>query len=247
MALIQRGDFGSFFVQPTAGTLREQPEAAGLDTYAELSQVSSVAAGEPLEFGQSSGPRGLALGQLTLNAGFQSFLKRLFRRTSKVYFLSWVWDLSGNPPFVYPGTMAPASLIPLRDEETREFIGQGALLFPARTVTAGLTFRLQLWESQKGVREFGATMKEVSDAVTKSELNQLLGGLAALTGVPGVTMTAITVAAAELGGLIGSILAKRGDDYADFFEGYFSASEDWPKGEERHKGHASEIVLVRMT
>jgi hypothetical protein len=246
MAIIRRSDFGSFFVQPSSGTLRDQPEAAGLDTFDALSEVSSVAAGEPLEFGQSAQPRGLALGQLTLNKGFQSFLTRLFRKTSKVYFLSWVWDLSGNPPFLYPGTIAPASLIPLRDEQTREFIGQGAVLFPSRTVTAGLAFRMQLWESKKGVREFGATMKEVSDAVSKSELNQLLAGLAALTGVPGATMTAIAAAAAELGGLIGSILARRGDDYADFFEGYFSASEDWPKGKERHQGHASEIVLVRM-
>ena len=113
-------------------------------------------------------------------------------------------------------------------------------------MTAGLTFRMQLWESKKGVRDFGATMKEVSDAVTKSELSQLVAGLAALTGVPGATMSAIAVAGAELGGLIGSILTRRGDDYADFFEGYFSASEDWPMGEERHNGYASEIVLVRM-
>jgi hypothetical protein len=247
MALISRGDFNSFFVQPSSGTLRDQPEAAGLDTFGTLSQVASVAAGEPMQLGQSAQPRGLALGALTLNKGFQSFLTRLFRRTSKVYFLSWAFDLSGNPPFLYPGTIAPASLIPLRDEQTREFIGQGAVLFPARPVTAGLTFRMQLWESRKGVRDFGATMQEVSDAVTKSGLNQLIAGLAALTGVPGATMSAIAVAGAELGGLIGSILARRGDDYADFFEGYFSASEDWPMGEERHKGYASEIVLVRMT
>lgn len=247
MAIIRRGDFGAFFVQPSAGTLRDQPETVDLDTLDVLSEVSSVVAGEPLEFGRSVQARGLALGQLTLNKGFQSFLTRLFRQTSKVYFLSWAWDLSGSGPFLYPGTVAPASLIPLRDEETREFIGQGAVLFPARTVTAGLAFRMQLWESNKGAREFGATMKEVSDAVTGSELSQLLAGVATLTGVPGATMTAIAMAAAELGGLIGGILARRGDDYADFFEGYFSASEEWLKGEERHKGHASEIVLVRMT
>lgn len=247
MAIISRGDFNSFFVQPSPGTLRDQPDAAALDTFGTLSQVSSVAAGEPLELGQSAQPRGLALSQLTLNRGFQSFLARLFRRTSKVYFLSWAWDLSGNPPFLYPGTVAPPSLIPLRDAQTREFIGQGALLFPARTVTAGLAFRMQLWESKKGVRDFGQTMEEVSEAVTNSELSHLIAGLAALTGVPGVTMTAIAAAGGELGKLIGSILANRGDDHADFFEGYFSASEDWPQGEERHRGYASEIVLTRMT
>ena len=117
MALISRGDFNSFFVQPSSGTLRDQPEAAGLDTFGTLSQVSSVVAGEPFVLGQSVQPRGLALGQLTLNKGFQSFLARLFRRTSKVYFLSWAWDLSGNPPFLYPGTMTPAS--PFRCEMSR--------------------------------------------------------------------------------------------------------------------------------
>jgi hypothetical protein len=231
MAIISRGDFGSFFVQPSSGTLGDQ----------------EVAADTPLEFSQSAQPRGLALGQLTLNKGFQKFLSRLFHRTSKVYFLSWAWDLSGRPPFLYPGGAAPASLIPLRDEQTREFIGQGALLFPARPVTAGLAFRMQLWESRRGTRDFGATMKEVSDAVTDSELTQLVAGLAALTSVPGATMTAIAIAAAELGGLIGGILAKRGDDYADFFEGYFSASEDWPPGQQQYRGASSEIALVRMT
>jgi hypothetical protein len=67
MAIIKRGDFGSFFVQPSAGTLRDQPETVGLDTFDELSEVSSVAGGEPIEFGRSAQARGLALGQLTLN------------------------------------------------------------------------------------------------------------------------------------------------------------------------------------
>jgi len=247
MAIIERSSFGSFFMQADAQTLREQPATFDLRTFAVLSEVSSVAAGEPLVFGRSSGPRGLALGQLRLEKGFQSFLQKLLRRSSNVYFLSWAWDLSGEPPSVYPGALAPASLIPLRDEESREFIGDGAVLFPARPITAGLAFRMQLWESKKGVREFGRTMKEVADAVTNSELNKLLAVLATATGAPGATVTAIAAAAAQLSGLIGNILKERGDDYADFFEGYFSASETWRRGKERHKGHASEVELVRMT
>jgi hypothetical protein len=246
MAIIDRGRFDSFFMQADAQTLLEQPTASDLDTFAVLSEVSSVAAGEPLVFGRSPGPRGLALGQLRLEKGFQSFLQKLFRSSSKVYFLSWAWDLSGDPPSVYPGVMAPASLIPLRDDETREFIGDGAVLFPARQITAGLAFRIQLWESKKGVREFGSTMEEVASAVTNSDLAKLLAPLAIATGAPGATVTAIGAAAVQLAELIGKILKARGDDYADFFEGYFSASETWLEGKERHKGHASEIELVRM-
>jgi hypothetical protein len=82
--------------------------------------------------------------------------------------------------------------------------------------------------------------------VTHSELTHLLAGVAAVTGIPGATVAAISLAAAELGSLIGGILEKRGDDYADFFEGYFSASEDWTKGAEQYRGQASEITLVRL-
>jgi hypothetical protein len=246
MAIIERGSFGSFFMQPDEQTLREQPTASGLRTFAVLSEVSSVAAGEPMTFGRSSDPRGLALGKLALEDGFQSFLQKLFHKTSKVYFLSWAWDLSGAPPSVYPGTLAPASLIPLKDGGSREFIGDGAVLFPARQITAGLTFRIQLWESKKGTREFGRAMEEVASAITSSELNKLLAVLATATGAPGATVSAIALAAAQLGRVIGNILKERGDDYADFFEGYYSASERWRRGREKHKGEFCAIELVRL-
>ena|SRR5690242_1918039 len=229
MAVISLGNFDSFFEQPSTGVLGTGESA------------------EPWEFSRSEKARGLAVKQLTLNEGFQSFLTRLLRKTSDFYFLSWAWDLSGSPPFLYPGDKAPASLLQLRDNQTREFIGEGALLFPARPVTAGLAFRMQLWESKQNTRDFGETMKTVSDAVINSELTQLIAGLAAVTSVPGATVTLIAEAAAELGGLIGKILAKQGDEYADFFEGYFSATADWPPGEGRYRGQASEIVLTRMT
>ena len=119
--------------------------------------------------------------------------------------------------------------------------------FPRGTVTAGLTFRIQLWESKKSQRDFGQTMKAVSAAVTDSDLTRLLAPLAMATGAPGTAITAIAAAGVTLAGLIGRILENRGDDYADFFEGYYSASELWRKGQERNRGQHSEIVLTRMT
>ena len=53
--------------------------------------------------------------------------------------------------------------------------------------------------------------------------------------------------AIELASVVGKILEANDDDYVDFYEGYFPASETWTVGDETYTGHASEITLNRIT
>jgi hypothetical protein len=255
MAIITTGSLNDFSIRPSVGTFWTSDYASprtaiGGDTTDDATSEASPdsSATDAVEFERSAGKRGLALARLRLDADFQSFLKRLLKKTSDVYFLAWCWDLSGQPTSVYPGSAATpeSALIPMRGGDVREFMGAGTLLFPARTITAGLAVRLQIWESKQNTRDFGKTLSTVAEAIQSSELNDLLTVIATATSVPTATVAAIEQAALALGKVVGQVLQKQSDDHVDFYEGYFPATDRWTSGEVSYSGSASEIALNRF-
>jgi len=251
MALIQRGSFDAFSARVAAPVRAGRPNLDRLRTLSEVVEATRAVQPASLEFEVSSDRRGLALKSLKLTRGFEGFLQNLFNPTNEVYFLAWSWDLSGAPVFVYPGdTATPQTcIIPLKPGDVREFLGTGIVLFPARQVTGGIAIRIMIWESDQGASDFGKTMREVANTVKASKLNNLLSLLSSLSSATGVTTATISLvkdAAIELADAIGKILQANSDDYVDFYEGYYPASEPWTPGDEMHRGNASEIVLHRF-
>lgn len=251
MALIKSGDFSELSVVPSGAAALQMPE---IDSLATLSEAARELPTEDVGFDLSSTNRGLALKKLHMGPGFQSFIKRLFQRDSKVYFLAWGWDLSGakvqgeSPIFLYPGSVSPenGTLIPMKGDEEREFLGDGVLLYPPRTVTAGISLRLQIWESHSDQRKFGETLQKVAGEIGDSSLNNALALLATVTGATTASIALVEQAAVELAKVVGGILKATSDDYVDYYEGYFPVSSAWQPKEESWKGHDSEIVLSRI-
>jgi hypothetical protein len=245
MALIGRGALDDFSAVPRAAAIASRPGLAGLRRLGTLTEACRALPLLPLDFEPSRERRGLALAELQLRPGF---LGDLFGATSEVYFVAWAWDMSGAPPVDYPGAGASPDtcIVPLEAGGVRRFLGAGAVLFPARVVSAGLAVRIMLWESDAAMRSFGRAMVEVADAIQASELTRLLSMISPATGGTVAMVAAVATAATELSRVIGAILRANGDDYVDLYEGYYPVSEPWVPGEERHGGHDSEIVLRRF-
>lgn len=221
----------------------------GLDSARVLRQAAGYIPVDDFGFAVSAEPRGLGLQSLRLEKEAQKFVRRLFHRTSKVYFVAWGWDLSGQPVYCYPdaGVGAGSVMIPIRAGDIREFLGSGALLFPARQVTSGLQIRIQIWDSRAGVRRFGEAMSAVAAAIHGSSLNAVITTLAPIGGPVTEIIAAAKEAAALLASVIGPILETYGDEVLDFYEGNYPASQGWPLRPESHKGHGTSIVLSRFS
>jgi hypothetical protein len=254
VALIESGSVGDFSVAPLRPSVQRLSREYGVNTARVFRYVSDQFSADDYGFAVSREPRGIALGTLKLEKQAQQFFKRLFRHTSKVYFLAWGWDLSGAPVFVYPGIMAGPGdvLIPMRVGDVREFLGVGIPLFPTRRVTSGIQVRIQIWDSRKGVRDFGAAMSEVARAIDESELSSILRVVAPIAGVAAGLGSAVSIineaekAALALVKVISPILVHHGDQVLDLFEGNYPASDPWRKGLESHSGHGTTIQLSRL-
>lgn len=245
MALIKVGSINSFAVNAKEVATRKRAFLRGIRTFAELGEVSRDVPLNSFDLITSEDQRGLAIKGIKLTEGFEGFLLNLFNSTNEVYFVAWAWDLNGTPINQYPGANVNPQdvLIPLRVGKVREFIGQGINLFPKRLVKGGIAVRIQLWESDQDVRNFGKAMSDIADAIQKSTLNNLLSLISMATGVTGATITLVKEASIELAKIIGTILQSNGDDYVDFFEGYYAADQNWTAGNETYNGNSSVLTL----
>lgn len=248
MALITVGSVEDFAIAPEASFRREQPLARGIASARVLREVSADIPTAAFRYSVSSGPRGMALANLRLEKQALKFFTRLFERRCNIYFLAWAWDLSGEPIYSYPGSSVGVgyALIPMKGNELREFLGAGVLLFPSRPVTSGLQLRIQVWQSRKGVRTFGAAMAAVGQAIAESELNAVLNAGSLVAGHVGVTIAAAKEGALLLTRSIGTILKSYGDDVLDLYEGNYPANATWKPGHESHAGYGTKIVLSRL-
>src|SRR5689334_3124762 len=143
-------------------------------------------------FKVSPDSRGVALKTIKLTKDF-GFFKDLFNPAYNVYFIAWAWDFSGAPVVQYPpaqlGVTADTLVLTLRSQEERSFIGAGVLLFPARTVTAGINLCIHLWQSTQDVRGLGTTLSTVAQTIQSSTLNQVLSTVALATASPAAAVT----------------------------------------------------------
>ena len=252
MSIIRHGSLADFAAAPTREVEAKFAGLRGLRTFAALPQAARVAQPIPLQFQVSQNARGMALKSLMLTKGFEGFIGNLFNSTNDVYFLAWAWDFSGQPPVVYPDPRTTTAatrnncLIPLKVGQVREFLGAGVVLYPAQKVTAGLALRIMLWASHEGMRDFGRTLSSIGTAISSSELTTLLSTVTAAAGVTAAIIPAATAAASKLAQTIGTLLQAESDDYVDFYEGYYPATDPWTAGDEDHTGSASDIVLTRL-
>ena len=107
--------------------------------------------------------------------------------------------------------------------------------------------RIQVWESDKEIRQFGKALENTTEAIKQSKLNNLLTLISLGTGVSGVTISLVKDAAIELGKIIGTILQSNGDDYVDFFEGYYPSDQLWARGMETYHGNSSQFLTVGLS
>jgi hypothetical protein len=110
MALISVGSIGNFSVVARPSAMKKLAAAARIKTFAVLAEVSDQVPVKAFDFAVSKNRRGLALQSLQLKKDFQNFVARLFRRSSKIFFLAWAWDMSGLCS--YPGENARSGLLP---------------------------------------------------------------------------------------------------------------------------------------
>ena len=247
MALIKNGSINDFNVKVKKTVKKGGPALRGIRTFSTLSEVSRATKPGSFELITSKDKRGISLNSIKLEKGFEGFLQKFLDPDNEIYFVAWAWDLSGEPINQYPGANADPNdvKIPLKVGTVREFIGEGINLFPKRKVKGGVAIRIQLWESDDNTRNFGKAMKDMADAVEKSQLNNLLNMISMGTGVSGATVTLVKEAAIELTKVIGTILQANGDDYVDFYEGYYAADQEWKTGNESFTAHASVLTLRR--
>lgn len=243
MALIKVGSINNFAVSAKEPVIKQMPFLKGIKTFSALNEVSRGLTPDLFELCTSTEQRGLALKNIELTEGFEGFLQKYLNPTNEIYFVAWAWDLSGQPVNLYPGENSnfQDAIIPIKVGTIREFIGEGINLFPKRLVKGGIAIRIQLWESDQKVRNFGKAMTETAEAINKSSLNNLLSLLSLATGVTGVTLNMIKDASIELAKVIGIILQSNGDDYVDFFEGYYASDQNWIIGQESYQGNSSII------
>ena len=243
MALIKTGRLSDFSTYQTQIGSDSSLKSKGLGFG--FMQENLHAEPELIETIPSSEARGLAIKSIELTKGSEGILGNLFNSTNEIYFIAWIWDLSGNPVIQYPGDgfLAENTLFKIKTGKTRKFIGEGINLFPKREVKGGIAVRIQLWESDQKSRNFGKILNETSDNIKKSKLNNLLAAISMATGVVGTTIALVEKASLELANIIGTILKANSDNSVDFFEGYYAADQNWKAGEDLYEGNASKIVL----
>lgn len=250
MALIEQGSFDQFAVSFKPPAFEKADRVRGFETFRSVRQATRLVQSTPLDLEVSKTNCGLGLKSIKLHEDFGGFLQNFFDPKSNIYFLCWSWDLSGSPVTVYPGEGVPVEqvVIPMKPGKIREFIGTGILLHPARKITSGLAVRMNIWESDRNIRDVGKTFVDVAETIQNSKLNALLSLVTVSTGVPGVTVELIKQASLELTSVVGNILKANSDDYVDFFEGYYPASQSWISSEEETShGYACEITLKKFT
>ncbi len=265
MAIIQKGSFGDIPV-----TFKEDAIApmANADSLRQLNKVSLVQQAsrsiqsQTLAIPKSSNKRGLALKSITLKKDFEGFIEKLFkdfndRFENNIYFVAWLWDLSGEPPVLYPspdlitGNFDPQKCIfSVNVSQERTFGGVGINLLDQKEIVGGINVRMQIWESDRKTSDFGKTMTEVANTVKNSQLSLDLISLAVGFATGGVTTAPINLIAkgsAELASAVGRILQAKSDDYVDFFEGYYPLNYDWKPGQElTEEGFACKLVFTML-
>jgi predicted nucleic acid-binding OB-fold protein len=264
MAIIQHGSFGDTPVTFKKDAIAKMANAASLrllDKVSLVQQASRSIQSQTLVIPESSNERGLALKSITLKKDFEGFIEKLFKDVNNhlgndIYFVAWVWDLSGEPPVLFPspdssGNFAPQKCIfSVNVSEERTFGGVGINLLGPRKIVGGINVRMQIWESDRKTSDFGKAMTVVADTVKNSQFSLDLISLAVGFATGGVTTAPINLiakASANLASAVGGILQAQSDDYVDFFEGYYPINYPWKPGQEMtEEGYDCKLVFTML-
>lgn len=242
MALITEGSIKNFTIEANTESHLKNDASRKLRSFFELEELSADNKNLNYELSVSEEKRGLALKSFKLNKSFEDFISTIFNPSNEIYFIAWSYDLSGEPVHYYPGEgINPQDVvINVKKGKLTDFIGDGINLFPKRQVKGGIAVRLFIWESDQKSRDLGETLVNISNAISESELNNVLSLVSLVTGV---TINLIEKAALELTKVIGTILKMDKNDYVDLFEGYYAADTEWKKGLDSYSRESSEITL----
>jgi hypothetical protein len=209
-----------------------------------LSELSFNIELPAMDLAKSKDKWGLYLKSLTLHESFESFIVNLFNPLNEIYFTCIAWDYSGNPPFVYPpkGLKGADFIIPIKAKTTRQFIGNGIMLWPARIVVGGLNVVILIYECDNDVRAVGERLVDIHDKVGSSNLTSLIAAISVNPTL--ATGIAIGEAVNELMGVIGNIMKRDGDDYVDIFEGSYGT--DKPQSARVEKYDHPDLAAIEL-
>ncbi|MEG4963949.1 MULTISPECIES: hypothetical protein [unclassified Microcoleus] len=263
-AIIQRGSFGDLSVTFKEDAIAHMANAGSLrrlNNVRLVRQANRSIQPPTLVIPESiNEQRGLALKSITLKKDFEGFIEKLFTKRvgelfeNDIYFVAWVWDLSGEPPVLYPSPDSKGNFDPqkcifsVNVSQERTFGGVGINLLGSRKIVGGINVRMQIWESDRQTSDFGKTMAEVANTVKNSQLSNLLNLISLATGgVTIATTNLIAQGSADLATAVSYILQAKSDDYVDFFEGYYPISYDWKPGQElTEEGFACKLVFTML-
>lgn len=167
--------------------------------------------------------------------------------TNELYMTAICWDLSGQPPRVYPPAEVSAGDLKtynLKKGERVTFVGDGLQLWPSQPVVGGLYLRFVVMESDADVKAIGKRIAAVHDAVKSSTLTTALGTLLTLGGtVSAPVLAAVSAAADVLTTVVASALQDNGDDLVSLFEGTYGVESILGSKTDRYVQAGAEIEL----
>lgn len=263
MTIIQRASFGDLSVAFKEDAIADMANADSLrrlNTVRLVQQATRSLQSQTLALTESSDERGLALKSITLEKDFESFIDKLFKEfgglfENNIYFVAWVWDLSGEPPVLWPspdsttGNLDPRkSMFSVKVSEERTFGGVGINLLGKRKIVGGINVRIQIWGSNKNTSDFGNAITEVANTVKNSQLTNFLSLISLPTGAVTIaTANLIAKVSADLASAVGLILKAKSDDFVDFFEGYYPINYEWKPGQEMtEQGFKCKLVFTML-
>lgn len=223
MSLLKYGDFDKLGLSVSGlkfknGVTAKYPIELNSYTIKELSIDIQI---PKIELKKTTEEWGLYLRSISLFESFEGLLN-IFKQNNEIYFTSIAWDYSGNNAIIYPpsGIDLSTLLIKMKKGNKRKFIGNGIQLWPSQTVVGALNIIILVFECDKNAAKLGERFSEISDAIRKCPLSDLIKsiGINPLAAQVGAISTAVS----EMVGVIGKIIRSNGDDYVDLFEGSYS-------------------------
>lgn len=251
MAVIRVGNFEDIGVRAgvaasvkaaskSGGRALRTPRSMSLGAAKDLRAEINV---KGMELVRSKEAWALYLKRLTLRRGFEGFLSGLFNKTNEIYFVAFAWDYSGRKPKVFPYTTLEPSeyVLKMKKGQTREFVGDGVALWPARRVSGALNLILMVYESDREVQRSGEVLQTIHETVDKSTLTDLVSAIAANPAI--ATARAISGAVKDLVETVGKIMKKNKNDVVELFEGSYGTHLVQVSRREQYETDAAGVVL----
>jgi len=175
---------------------------------------------------RSRSQRGLSLRSLKVDKGWDGW--GFFNRVNEIYFMSVGFDFSGEPPILLPPKEVPADAIyQVRKGEVLAFnLGDGAPVYPRRTITGGLVVYVVVCEADKGIQHVGEVLTKLHEDFARDD--SLPKVIEKFITNPGKTV-ADEVLQAGTAALkpLGTILESNRDERIALFQGTYPANGSW--------------------